>query len=47
MSPDVLLKIETTSPAAKTSSGISIEPLAPTSINLPTSPTAKRRKKQF
>ena len=40
MSPVVLLKIETTSPAAKVELGISIEPLAPTSMNLPTSPVA-------
>jgi hypothetical protein len=41
MSPDVLLKIETTSPAAKVESGISIEPEAPSSTNLPTSPSYK------
>jgi hypothetical protein len=41
MSPVVLLKIEMTSPAAKVELGIVIEPLAPTSMNLPTSPVAK------
>jgi hypothetical protein len=41
MLPEVLLKIEMTSPAAKVELGIVIEPLAPTSMNLPTSPVAK------
>jgi hypothetical protein len=41
MSPEVLLKIETTSPAAKTEARNQLMPLAPTSINLPTSPVTK------
>jgi hypothetical protein len=40
-SPVVLLKIEMTSPAAKVELGIVIDPLAPTSMNLPTSPVTK------
>ena len=40
IAPDVLLKITTASPAAKVELGTTIEPLAPTSINSPTSPVA-------
>jgi len=40
IAPDVLLKITTASPAAKVALGTTIDPLAPTSINSPISPTA-------
>jgi hypothetical protein len=41
IAPEVLLKITTASPAAKVALGTTIDPLAPTSINSPTSPVAR------